>query len=180
MLIRVAGITQDSIVDGPGLRLVIFTQGCPHDCPGCHNPETHRFDGGRLMDTSEIIAMMDNNPLLSGITLTGGEPFCQAAICAELAWAAQKRGLSVWTYTGYTYEHILERIIYGRSHCGPMRLLSATDVLVDGPYIEELRSLDIRFRGSRNQRLVNVKQSLSENRIIEWSEKDVQKSRGDK
>lgn len=123
-----------------------------------------------MVDTSEIIAMMDNNPLLHGITLTGGEPFCQPETCAELAWVAQRRGLSVWTYTGYTYEHILERIVCGRSHRRLMSLLEATDVLVDGPYIEALRTLDTPFRGSRNQRLIDVKKSLSENRIVEWSE----------
>ena len=167
MLIRVAGITRDSIVDGPGLRLAVFVQGCPHDCPGCHNPETHRFDGGRLVDTSEIIAMMDNNPLLSGITLTGGEPFCQPEACVELAEAAQARGLNVWVYTGYLYGDIARRF-------SPIqkRFLRSIDVLVDGPYIEDLRSLDIRFRGSRNQRLIDVRKSLSENRTIEWSEKD--------
>lgn len=106
MLIRIAGITQDSIVDGPGLRLAVFVQGCPHNCHGCHNPETHDFAGGRLIDTDEIIAMMDGNPLLSGITLTGGEPFCQPDACIELAKAARERGLSVWIYTGYTYMHM--------------------------------------------------------------------------
>lgn len=168
MLIRVAGITRDSIVDGPGLRLAVFTQGCPHDCDGCHNPQTHRFDGGRLIDTSEIIAMMEGNPLLSGITLTGGEPFCQPEACVELARAAQERGLTVWTYTGYLYEDL----ILVRGSIAVRRLLRLTDVLVDGPYIEELRTLDIQFRGSRNQRLIDVKQSLSKNRIIEWGEKD--------
>lgn len=167
MLIRVAGITRDSIVDGPGLRLAVFTQGCPHDCDGCHNPQTHRFDGGHLVDTSEIIAMMDNNPLLHGITLTGGEPFCQAVACAELAEAAQMRGLSVWAYTGYIYEDTVRH--FTQTH---LRFLRSIDVLVDGPYIEALRTLDTPFRGSRNQRLIDVKKSLSENRIIEWSEKD--------
>ena len=92
MLIRIAGITEDSIVDGPGLRLTVFVQGCHHGCKGCHNPETHRFDGGQIMNTAEIIAKMDSNPLLDGITLSGGEPFLQREACTELAKAANERG----------------------------------------------------------------------------------------
>lgn len=167
MLIRIAGITQDSIVDGPGLRLAVFVQGCPHDCDGCHNPQTHRFDGGRLIDTSEIVAMMDGNPLLVGITLTGGEPFCQPDACIELAKAARERGLSVWIYTGYTYKHI----VTDTRNAVMRRLLTLADVLVDGPYIEELRTLDAPWRGSRNQRLIDVRRSLTEGRRIEWEAK---------
>ena len=162
MLIRIAGITRDSIVDGPGLRLAVFVQGCPHDCPGCHNPETHDFAGGRLMDTDEIVAMMDGNPLLSGITLTGGEPFCQPEVCAKLAGAAVKRGLSVWTYTGYSFEQIMTQFDSSRR-----RLLCFSDVLVDGKYVHELRTLDAPWRGSRNQRLVDVGLSIDEGRTIE-------------
>lgn len=161
MLIRVANVIQDSIVDGPGLRLVVFTQGCPHGCEGCHNPETHSFTGGRLMNTEKIISMMDKNPLLEGITLSGGEPFCQPEACIELARAAKKRGLTVWVYTGYLYNDILMRL-------SPVhrQLLDLVDVLVDGPFIQELRTLDLPWRGSKNQRLIDVPQVLAAARRI--------------
>ena len=152
MKIRIAGITEDSIVDGPGLRLTVFVQGCPHNCPGCHNPETHDIHGGRLVDTSEIIAKMDANPLLDGITLSGGEPFLQPEACAELADEAHKRGLNVWCYTGHT----IDTIIGGRDN-GKRGLLKRIDVLVDGPYIESLRTLELPWRGSKNQRVIELR-----------------------
>lgn len=154
MNMRIAGIVNDSIVDGPGLRLAIFAQGCPHHCPGCHNPESHDFAGGSDMDTEKIIARMDANPLLDGITLTGGEPFEQPDACRILADAAHARGLNVWAYSGYTFEQL----------CAvpeKRRLLEACDVLVDGPFLLEERSLDLRFRGSKNQRVLKVAELLA-------------------
>ena len=154
MNMRIAGIVNDSIVDGPGLRLAIFAQGCPHHCPGCHNPESHDFAGGSDMDTEKIIARMDANPLLDGITLTGGEPFEQPDACRILADAAHARGLNVWAYSGYTFEQL----------CAvpeKRRLLEACDVLVDGPFLLEERSLDLRFRGSKNQRVLKVAELLT-------------------
>ena len=154
MNMRIAGIVNDSIVDGPGLRLAIFAQGCPHHCPGCHNPESHDFAGGSDMDTEEIIARMDANPRLYGITLTGGEPFEQPEACRILADAAHARGLNVWAYSGYTFEQL----------CAvpeKRRLLEACDVLVDGPFLLEERSLDLRFRGSKNQRVLKVSEMLA-------------------
>ena len=108
MIIRIAGIENDSIVDGPGFRLAVFTQGCPHHCPGCHNPETHPFDGGKEVDTDKIVRMMKDNPLLDGITLSGGDPFCQSKACAELSKAAKGMGLNVWAYSGWTFEELLK------------------------------------------------------------------------
>lgn len=163
MLIRVANIIQDSIVDGPGLRLVIFTQGCPHGCAGCHNPETHSFTGGRLMNTEKIISMMDKNPLLEGITLSGGEPFCQPEACIELARAAKKRGLNVWAYTGYLYDDIIKD-----GDMAEGQLLHLVDVLIDGPFIQELRTLDLPWRGSKNQRLIDVQRSIAAARRINY------------
>ena len=154
MNMRIAGIVNDSIVDGPGLRLAIFAQGCPHHCPGCHNPESHDFAGGSGMDTEKIIACMDANPLLDGITLTGGEPFEQPDACRILADAAHARGLNVWAYSGYTFEQL----------CAvpeKRRLLEACDVLVDGPFLLAERSLDLRFRGSKNQRVLKVAELLA-------------------
>ena len=155
MKIRISGIVNDSVVDGPGFRLAVFTQGCPHGCPGCHNPQTHDFEGGREIDTQEIIEKLRGNPLLDGITLSGGEPFCQGAACAELASAAHALGLNVWTYSGYTYEQLLAGDAEQRA------LLAETDVLVDGPFVLPQRTLELRFRGSANQRLIDVKASAA-------------------
>ena len=154
MNMRIAGIVNDSIVDGPGLRLAIFAQGCPHHCPGCHNPESHDFAGGSDMDTEKIIARMDANPLLDGITLTGGEPFEQPEACRILADAAHARGLNVWAYSGYTFEQLC-------AAPEKRRLLEACDVLVDGPFLLEERSLDLRFRGSKNQRVLKASEMLA-------------------
>ena len=155
MKIRISGIVNDSVVDGPGFRLAVFTQGCPHHCAGCHNPQTHYFEGGREIDTQEIIEKLRGNPLLDGITLSGGEPFCQGAACAELASAAHALGLNVWTYSGYTYEQLLAGDAEQRA------LLAETDVLVDGPFVLPQRTLELRFRGSANQRLIDVKASAA-------------------
>lgn len=162
MKLRISGTVNDSIVDGPGLRYAVFTQGCPHDCPGCHNPQTHDFSGGKDIDTSEILAQIRKNPLLDGLTLTGGEPFCQCTACIALAQGAHAHGLNVWCYSGYTFEELINGKAEWRL------LLQNIDVLVDGPFLLEKRSLDCRFRGSSNQRLIDVPKSLMANRAIEW------------
>ena len=164
MNIRIAGVVNDSIVDGPGLRFSVFTQGCSHHCPGCHNPETHDPQGGHDEDTDALIAKMKKNPLLSGITLTGGDPLEQSAPCLELAKAAHAAGLNVWAYTGYTWEQLLTR-----NDPDQMALLREVDVLVDGPFIQAERSLELDYRGSRNQRLIDVSASLRENRVVLWT-----------
>ena len=162
MNIRIAGIANDSIVDGPGFRLTVFTQGCPHGCEGCHNPQTHDFSAGRIADTAEIIAMMRENILLDGVTLSGGEPFCQCEPCVEIARAAHAAGLSVWAYSGYTYEEL----IAGKPEWN--MLLREVDVLVDGRFEKSRRTLELRFRGSSNQRLVDVQASLKQDKCIEY------------
>ncbi len=108
--IRIAGIIKESIVDGPGIRFVVFTQGCKHDCSGCQNPDTHQFDKGEIVEVDEIINQIKRNPLLDGITLSGGEPFEQAEVCADIGKKVKEFGHSVMTYTGYTYEYILHNI----------------------------------------------------------------------
>ena len=160
MNIRIFGLADDSIVDGPGFRLAIFTQGCPHNCEGCHNPESHAFDGGKIMTTEEIIEKMNTNPLLDGITLTGGDPFCQPEPCAELARAAHAAGLNVWAYSGWTYDEIC-------ADPAKRALMENVDVLVDGPFILDMRTLDKRFAGSKNQRIIDVKASLKEGHVVE-------------
>jgi anaerobic ribonucleoside-triphosphate reductase activating protein len=159
--VRVAGIVEESSVDGPGLRFAVFAQGCRHRCPGCHNSHTHPFDGGMSMDADDILARMRLNPLLDGITLSGGEPFEQAEAFASLAEKARGEGYSVVTYTGYRYEEILE----GRCHGGWRRLLEATDLLVDGRFEMNLRTELLPFRGSSNQRIIDVPRSLKENAV---------------
>lgn len=160
MDIRIFGTANDSIVDGPGLRFAVFTQGCPHHCPGCHNPESHSFDGGEIKDVEELLEIARDNFLLDGITLSGGEPFCQAEACTALAKGAHEAGLNVWCYTGYTFEQLLN----GKPEW--KKLLENIDVLVDGPFILEQRSLEIRFRGSRNQRIINVPAALKAGEIV--------------
>ena len=162
MRISLSGVTGDSIVDGPGLRLTIFTQGCLHHCPGCHNPQTHDPEGGSWADTEDILAAAAENPLLDGITLSGGDPFLQPVPCLALAEGAHKIGLNVWTYTGYTWEALWEE--------NAPALLKETDVLVDGPFLLAERSLELRFCGSRNQRLIDVKKSLAEDKVVLWEE----------
>ena len=156
--IRLYGLVTDSIVDGPGFRTSIFTQGCPHHCPGCHNPGSHDFEAGTVYTLDDVEKKFSGNPLLDGVTLTGGEPFCQAAACAELARRAHARGLNVWTYTGYTYEKLTE---IAASDPDVAALLAVTDVLVDGPFLLAQRSLELKYCGSRNQRLIDVKKTLS-------------------
>lgn len=163
MRISLSGITGDSIVDGPGLRLTIFTQGCLHHCPGCHNPQTHDPEGGSWADTEDILAAAAENPLLDGITLSGGDPFMQPVPCLALAEGAHKIGLNVWTYTGYTWEALLEE-----NDAEKLALLKETDVLVDGPFLLAERSLELQFCGSRNQRLIDVKKSLAEGKVVLW------------
>ena len=163
MNIRIAGTVNDSIVDGPGYRYTIFAQGCPHHCPGCHNPQSHDFEGGRVTDTDTILRQVRENPLLDGITLSGGEPFCQPEACRALAEAAHDLGMSVWCYTGYTWEKLMQEADPAR-----LALLDAVDVLVDGPFILAQKSLELKFCGSRNQRLIDVKKTRQAGQVTLW------------
>ena len=160
--LRIAGIEKESIVDGPGIRLVVFAQGCKRRCPGCHNPQTHPFDGGKIININEILEMIDRIPLIDGITLSGGEPFEQAEAFAVLAEKVKEKGLNVMTYTGYTFEEIMKNL---NTKGGWERLLKASDILVDGRFIQEERDLTLKFRGSKNQRIIDVKKSIENNRV---------------
>ena len=164
---RIANTVSDSIVDGPGLRFTVFTQGCPHRCPGCHNPDTHDPAGGQEVTVEELAEKLLSNPLTDGLTLSGGEPFCQAEECAKLAAIAREKGLNVWTYTGYTYERLLEGDLPGA-----LELLEQTDVLVDGPFLLAEKSYEALFRGSANQRLIDVKQSKAAGHVVLWTRPD--------
>ncbi|MBP0972371.1 MAG: anaerobic ribonucleoside-triphosphate reductase activating protein [Oscillospiraceae bacterium] len=156
-MLRISDTVNDSIVDGPGLRFTVFVQGCPHNCPGCHNPQTHAFDGGTLVEKEQILERIKGNPLLDGVTFSGGEPFCQAKALAALGREIRKLGLNIMTYSGYTFEQLYAR----RDEDGICELVEVTDWLVDGPYVESLRSLELQFRGSSNQRILDVKKSLA-------------------
>lgn len=161
MTISMAGIAGDSIVDGPGIRTAYFAQGCPHHCEGCHNPETWAFEGGTPMDTETLADIARSNPLCRGVTFSGGEPFAQAEGFAELAELLKADGYEIASYTGYTFEHLRD---HGTD--AQKRLLSLLDVLVDGPFILAERSLDLSFRGSRNQRLIDVPKSLAAGDVV--------------
>ena len=164
---RIASTISDSIVDGPGLRFTVFTQGCAHGCPGCHNPETHDPAGGREESVEALGSLMGKNPLTGGLTLSGGDPFLQAADCAALAEIAHAQGKDVWTYTGYTWE-----VISAAGRPDWNALLACTDVLVDGPFVLAEKSYAARFRGSSNQRLIDVKKSLEAGRVVLWEQRD--------
>lgn len=163
--VRVSGIIKESIVDGVGIRYVIFFQGCPHNCKGCQNPQTHSFDKGTFVNINDIIREINSNPLLDGVTFSGGEALCYPKQCAIIASAVKKQNKTVWLYSGYTFEQILR---YPKKK----RALELVDVLVDGKYIEEQRDLDLRFKGSSNQRIIDVQKSLKQGKIVLWSEEN--------
>lgn len=150
---RIAGIVRESIVDGPGIRFALFAQGCPHRCKGCHNENTHDFSGGYDCDLAKILAEIDKNPLLSGVTFTGGEPFCQPEPLYKLGLEIKARGLDITAYSGYTLEQLSE-MAEKEPFIG--KLLGIVDYLVDGPFILEERDLTLEFRGSRNQRFIRM------------------------
>ena len=152
MKIRLASDLQTgSIVDGEGLRAVIWTQGCIHNCYGCHNPSTHSKNGGFLTDTEVINHELDSLTLEDGITFSGGDPMMQIDACLDIARHANKLGLNIWCYTGYTFEQLLKM-----SEIKPSlkEFMSFIDVLVDGKFVLSQRSLNLKFRGSRNQRII--------------------------
>lgn len=160
--LRIAGVVKESTVDGPGFRYVVFTQGCPHKCEGCHNPETHDNKGGTLVNIQEIANDIKKNPLLAGVTISGGDPFVQAGQVAKLLDLLDKK-LSVIVYTGFTYEYLLKNADENNKY---MDLLEKVDILIDGKFVKELMNENLIFRGSSNQRAIAVKESLEQNKIV--------------
>lgn len=154
-----APIQVDSIVDGPGVRMVLWTQGCHHGCPGCHNPQTHDINGGFLISQADIITEIQQAQLQTGLTLSGGEPFLQAKALIPIVEAAKLRGWNIWAYSGFTYEKLLENE-------EQKELLKHLDVLVDGKFIAVYKDYRLKFKGSKNQRIIDVPQSLSKNQVI--------------
>ena len=164
-MLELSGIVSDSIVDGPGIRTAIFSQGCPHHCPGCHNPETWEFGCGTKIPVEAVVEIVQENPLCRGVTFSGGEPFAQAASFAKLARLLKEKGYEVASYSGYTFEALL------KGSDAQKELLRSIDILIDGPFLQEQKSLEIAFRGSRNQRILDVKKSLAEGKAIETTAK---------
>lgn len=165
MKLRIASpVICDSIVDGPGLRMVIWTQGCNHNCKGCHNPQTHDINKGYYIETSEIIDKMKDLKIQKGITLSGGEPFLQPKPLVEIAKEAKNMGLDVWAYTGFEFEELIDT--NNIEYFNNINLLKYVDVLVDGKFVLEKRDISLLFRGSSNQRIIDVKQSLEKKEVI--------------
>ena len=164
-MLNLSGIVSDSIVDGPGIRTTIFSQGCPHHCPGCHNPETWDFGCGTMVPVETIVDIVKRNPLCRGVTFSGGEPFAQPAGFAKLAKLLKKLGYEVASYSGYTLEDLLD------GSEDQKQLLSVIDILIDGPFLLAEKSLEIAFRGSRNQRILDVPKSLAAGKAVETTSK---------
>ena len=154
-MLDLSGIVSDSIVDGPGIRTCIFSQGCPHHCKGCHNPETWEFGCGTKIPIEDVVEIVRSNPLCRGVTFSGGEPFAQAEAFAKLAGLLKEKGYEVASYSGYTFEALLNGTPAQR------KLLEAIDILIDGPFVLAEKSLELAFRGSRNQRILDVPKSLA-------------------
>jgi anaerobic ribonucleoside-triphosphate reductase activating protein len=171
MKVRIAGLIHESVTDGPGIRSVLFFQGCPHRCLECHNPQTWSFDGGQEFDIQEVVQRFRITPLLSGVTFSGGEPFGQAAAAAEIAREIKTQQVNLWVYTGYTWEELLEK----RKQPGFVDLINLADVIVDGPFIKALKTSCLPYRGSANQRIILVKESLSRNQVVLWEEVNTQR-----
>ena len=159
-MLDLSGIVSDSIVDGPGIRTTIFCQGCPHHCPGCHNPETWDFGCGTMVPVEDLVDVVRSNPLCRGVTFSGGEPFAQAKGFAKLARLLKAQGYEVASYSGFTFEELLD------GSDDQKELLAAIDILIDGPFLMAQKSLEVPFRGSRNQRILDVRKSLAEGRAV--------------
>lgn len=161
MKLVLSGIVEESITDGKGIRYTVFTQGCPHHCKGCHNPQTWPFEGGYEKEVQEIFEEFKGNPLLKGITFSGGEPFSQPKPLLELARLVHSLGKDVTVFSGWTYEELMES-----GDEDKLMLLDECDVLVDGKFIEEQKNLDLHFRGSENQRLIDLVKTREAGRVI--------------
>ncbi len=162
-MVQICGVIRESIVDGPGIRFVVFTQGCLHHCPGCHNPQSHPLEGGYPCSVDKIFAEFQKNPLLQGITLSGGDPILQAEELVELVKKVKDVGKNVVVYTGYTYEELLD-MQQQRPAIG--QLLDNTDLLIDGRFEIQKRDLTLRFRGSSNQRIIDMEKTRKAGQVV--------------
>ncbi len=174
MTIRLASDLQtDSVVDGTGIRTVIWTQGCGHDCPGCQNPTTHDFQGGEEVEVDDVIDAIKELEAQTGVTFSGGDPFYQPEACAKIARSVHKQKMDVWCYTGFTYEELL---VMSKKNTAIMDFLKEIDILVDGRFVIAKHSYNLKFRGSSNQRIIDVKASLKENKVVIAMVDDVESS----
>ena len=162
--LRIAGVVNESIVDGKGIRYTIFVQGCPHHCEGCHNPQTHDFSGGNEITIQQLLKDIQKDPLLSGVTFSGGEPFCQPEALAALGKEIKTLGLDITIYSGYTFEELW---LMSEKNKAIRELLEIADILIDGKFILEQKSLMLKFRGSKNQRIIDVPKSRTAGKAIE-------------
>ena len=177
-MIQICGIIRQSIVDGPGIRFVVFTQGCPHHCPDCHNPQSWPMEGGTFVTADRLLQEIRKNPTIQGLTLSGGEPTLQCEELLPLVREVKKLGLDVVTFSGYTFEQLQKRCgLEGPDHgqetegeAALRELLHLTDILVDGPYLKEQRDLSLQYRGSKNQRLLDCSASLEAGKAVLWEE----------
>lgn len=160
-IIKMCGVEPESIVDGPGFRFVVFVQGCPHRCPGCHNPESHDFDGGYETTVEEVFEEFSSNPHLRGMTLSGGEPFCQAGALLELGKKVKAAGKDLMAFSGWTYEELLEK-----NDPAVNDLLDLLDILVDGRFEEDLKNLTLVYRGSENQRVIDMNKTRETGQVV--------------
>ena len=161
MMMRILDIVEDTMVDGPGFRTSIYCAGCRHQCPGCHNPQSWAFDQGREMTVRELMRIIVADPYTRGVTFSGGDPMYQAAAFAELARQIHRRTQKdVWCYTGFTFESLIQD--------DQRELLAEVDVLVDGPFVQSLHDPDLLFRGSSNQRLIDVQASMYSGKTVLW------------
>lgn len=171
-MIRIAGLEKESIVDGEGIRYVIFTQGCNHNCLGCHNPESHDFNGGTLIDDTVILNDIKNNCLLDGITLSGGDPMFQAKDLINIVKQCKENKMSIWLYTGFTFEQFLKFKRHDKENVDTritkdmIELLKYIDIVVDGPFVMELKTMEKPYVGSSNQRIIDVQKSLRTGKIV--------------
>lgn len=187
--ISLYGTVPDSIVDGPGLRYAVFVQGCSHGCPGCHNPESQPAEGGTETTLAALLADIRANGLAHDVTLSGGEPFEQPKACAALAAELKRNGYGIWCYTGYLYDDLAGRAEAARTQQAQREeagltgnaltegiaddlavgdLLDSIDVLVDGPFVESRKSLELKWCGSSNQRLIDVPATRRAGSVVEW------------
>lgn len=160
-MVRLSGIAYESLVNGPGMRRVFFSQGCTHNCKGCFNPDTHDFNGGEERNIDDLINDVKDNPIITGITFSGGDPFEMAEEFAYMAKEFKVQGLNIWSYTGYTFEEIIANL---DKRDGFRELINNIDVLVDGRF-EEDKTGEFRYRGSSNQRIIDVKKSLKQGEV---------------
>jgi len=162
-----ADLQSDSIVDGPGLRTVIWTQGCSHHCKNCQNPQTWDFEGGGLVPIPMVLEAIDELEYQTGITFSGGDPMFQPEACNEIAVYCKKKGYNIWAYTGFTFEQLLKLSQKNKIY---YEFLTNIDVLVDGKFYEAKKNPNLLFRGSSNQRLIDVQKTLKSDRIVLYEE----------